>query len=86
MYEVDTRTVEGTGATVSLVLVPAADAFSTAVGDPAVIVRDAAGVEVSRETYSDRIVALAHYRHTFAYADGPALPIEDDTRGVPCES
>lgn len=71
--EVDTRKVEGTGDTVSLYLTNLGAGTVCAV-----IVRDADGTDVSRFDYADRGEALAHYRHTFAYAGGPGIPSDTD--------
>lgn len=72
MLEVDTRKVEGTADAVSLVLVAPN-------GAAAVLVFDADGNEVSRETFEDRSEALEHYRHPFAYIGGPQIPSDVET-------
>ena len=62
MLEVDTRTIEGNGGTVTLYV--ADDGSSCAVK-----VRAADGTETASFGYSDRREAIARYLHTFAYAD-----------------
>lgn len=71
MLEISTRKIEGTGCTVSLSLTNLGHGLQ-----PVVIVTQADGAVHSRHEYASGSEALAHYQHTFAYADGPTFPAD----------